>query len=93
MADFNANPPKVMYFDRQFSIRGYRPEIFAPFFMDFVEKNYVNLDSFNKSEKIYSSNLPKDNHLDFETKLFIRRDVQDEVIDKLVDLGYVSKSE
>lgn len=93
MSDFETNPPKVMYFDKQYSIRGYLPEDFAPFFMDFIEKNYITLDSFSlKEDKIYTSNLPKDLHFDFETKLFIRRDAQDEVIDKLIEWGFVTKS-
>ena len=93
MKDFRANPPKVIYFDKQFGIRGYRPEVFAPFFLDFLNENYVNLHSFNTQKKVYSSNLPKDLHLDFETKLFIHKDHQEEVINKLVELGHVSREE
>ncbi len=93
MQDFRNNPPKVIYFDKQFGIRGSAPETYADFFLSFLEENYVNLHSFNTTRKIYSSNLPKDLHLDFETKLFIHKDHQEEVINKLIELGHISREE
>jgi hypothetical protein len=94
MRDFKENPPKVIYFDMQYSIRGNRPEEFAPFFMNFLSENYVTLDSFDGTGgSFYTKNLPRDHHFDFETKLFIRKDSVGEVMNKLIEKGFVTKTE
>jgi len=93
MKDLRTNPPKVIYYDKQFGIRGSTPETYAGFFQDFIDQEYISLHELNKDGKIYASNLPKTANLDFETKLFIRNDSQDEVIQKLIENNFVSKTE
>ena len=92
MQELNMNKPKVIYYDKQFSIRFQRPEEYAGFFQKFLDENYVTIDSLNKDKKIYSSNLYKDLHVDYETKLYIKKENVTEVLKKMIELGYITKS-
>lgn len=92
ISQLNANKPKVIYFDKQYGIRGSMPDAYARFFTKFLKENYVTIDQLNQGGKIYSSNLLHDIHTDFETQLYIRKDAVNQVMQKMLDAGYISKS-
>lgn len=87
--DFTKNKPKVIYFDKTYSIRGYRPEEYGGFFQKFLDENYVTLYSMRTDTKKYMSNVPITLHIDYETKLFIRKDRVNEVVAKLLETNII----
>lgn len=93
MADFEKNKPKVIYFDKSYSIRGYEPQNFAPFFLDFLSKNYITLLDYRKGNiKYVTVNSPTE-HLDLEAKLYIANKYKDEIIQKLLDQNLIKSEE
>lgn len=92
MNDLNQNKPKVIYYDKQYFIRGHSPEQYATFFQKFIDENYITVEQYNEAEgSNYSSTLPKDLHLDFQTKLFINKNSKNEVIQKMREFGYIKE--
>lgn len=89
--DLNENKPKAIYYDKQYRIRGYNPEEYGQFFQNFLNENYVTLSDLNQSGSSYKSNLHKDLHVDFDTKLYIRKDSINEVLSKMFELNYISQ--
>lgn len=92
MADFQKNKPTVMYFDKTYTIRGYIPEKYAQFFLDFLSKEYVTLAEYTEGNTKYTSAIPITDKIDLERKLYIAKDHKDEVIKKLLDQNLI-KSE
>lgn len=92
MRDFENNKPKIMYFDKRYSIRGYQPEKYAQFFLDFLSENYITLYDYRKGKTKYISVDPVSEKVDLETRLFIRKDSIDEVLKKLIEKGYIKES-
>lgn len=91
MTDFEKQKPKVVYFDKTYSIRGYRPENFAPFFLEYLDKNYIRLLDYKERDKRYVSVNEPTEHLDLESKLYIRKDQKDIMIQKLLDQNLIKK--
>lgn len=89
--DLNENKPKVIYYDKQYRIRGYNPEEYGVFFQKFIDENYITIAELNETGGNYVLNLPKDLHLDFETKLFIQKSHVNEVLSKMSAHNYISQ--
>src|SRR5207237_807808 len=73
IAEFQKNKPKIIYFDKRYFIFGTSPEMYAPFFMNFLKENYITLSDYKDEKIVYKSNLPVDNRIDLETKLYINK--------------------
>lgn len=93
MEDFEKNKPKVIYFDKQYRIRGYPPEEFGQFFLDFLNENYVTLYGEKDKEPRYVSTAPITPRIDLETKLYIRKDKKEEVIQQLLQANLIKEAE
>lgn len=89
MNDFETNKPKIIYFDQRYSIRGYMPEKFAPFFLDYLGKNYITLFKYREGKNKYVSVLPITERIDLETKLYINKDNKNEIIKRLLENGMI----
>ena len=93
MADFEKNKPAVLYFDKAYSIRGYEPKNFAPFFLDFLRQNYITLFDYRDGKTKYVSVAQVSEHLDLETKLYISKDHKNEIIQKLLQQNLIRKEQ
>lgn len=89
--DLNKNKPKLIYFDKQYTIRGHSPEVYGQFFQEFLDENYITIEEINKNGGNYVLNLHKDLHVDFETKLYINKNHVNEVLGKMSGLNYLSQ--
>lgn len=85
LEDFQKNRPKVIIFDRNFFILGQSPNMYAQFFLDFLDENYLTLAQYQdyKGNKYISVN-PVTERIDIETKLYINKDNIDEIINKML---------
>jgi hypothetical protein len=88
MADFNANKPKVIIFDSGFSAFGAPPSSFNYFMMDFINAHYTLLDKMadNQGNK-YKCNIGKLKDFVCEGKFYLRNDLKDEMVDKMLKLN------
>lgn len=85
LVDFQKNKPKVIIFDRRFFILGKSPEMYAQFFLDFLQANYITLYDYRANDgSMYISVNPVNERVDIETKLYISKDNINEVIDKML---------
>ncbi len=92
LADFEKNPPKVMIFDRHFVVLGNDVGQYGSFLIDFFDKNYVTPLAYHDGNTVYRSVAPIEvGKLDLETQLYVRNDVVQEVLPKLVDAGYLKR--
>lgn len=89
LEEFNTNKPIVIWLDKRYSVLGQAAPQFAPFFMDFLNKNYVTLYNEETEEKKYESVLPIETSRDVETMLYIRKDKFDEVVERLQNANLV----
>jgi hypothetical protein len=93
MEEYNTDKPAVIWFDKRYSVLGQNPQQYAPFFMDFLKQNYVTLYNEDTQTKTYESLVPRDDKIDVETKLYIRKDKYDEVINRLLEHNLIKKHE
>ncbi len=94
LMQLNQNKPKVIYFDKNFVYLFSPAHSYSKFFMDFLKENYVTLYGYTVNNVHYSSVAPihVNEKMDIETKLYIRKDVVSEVIDKLLKSNYIRAS-
>lgn len=86
LSEFNANKPEVIYFDKDQFILGNNPSIYGKFFVDFLNDNYTTLDK--EEGYIYTPNV--DQSLLFGQKLFIRNDIKEDIINRMIEKGMVT---
>lgn len=91
--DFEETKPKLIWFDKRFYILGENPEKYGQKFISYLDKNYFTLLNFRKGDKKYVSVKPIDQRTDIETKLYIRNENGNEIIQKLVDIGIIKEVE
>ena len=89
MADFRKNKPKVIIFDKRYFIFGNSPEMYAKFFIDFLDKEYVTLFDYRRNGLQYVSVAAITERVDIETKLYIDKDKVEEVVDELLQKNYI----
>ena len=89
LSDFQAHKPKIIYFDKEFFILGKAPETYGKFFLNFLNANYITLYDYQEKNTKYVSVAPVTLQLDLEKKLYIRKDVTKEVIQKLIQNNYI----
>lgn len=90
---YEASKPRLIWFNKRYSILGQTPPDYAPFFMSFLDKNYITILELAKSGNKYTSLIPVELNRDFETMLYIRRDKVDEVLPKLIEVNIIKKSD
>lgn len=93
LADFTANKPKVMYFDKKFYILISNPEMHAPWFIEFTKQNYITLYDYREGKIRYRSVVPISQKVDLETKLYINKEKKDEVIHDLLLHNYIRQEQ
>ncbi len=89
ISDLEKNPPKIIYFDRRFFILGRSPEMYGSFFLNYLKNNYMTLGDYEEGGSVYKSNLPVDNKIDLETKLYINKNNFSEVKQELLDKNLI----
>lgn len=94
LEDFKKNMPKVIFFDQNFFYLGNKTASYSKFFLEFLDKNYETLLNYRNGNRKYTSILPIhiNNKVDLEAKMFIRRDKVLEVVQKLIEKGYLRES-
>lgn len=90
LSNFRKNKPKVIFYDKNFSILGSNQNDYAGFFIDFLKENYITIYGY-KNDK-YISVIPVSNHVDLEAKMYINKDNVDEVITKLLSLNIIKEA-
>lgn len=91
MNEYNTNKPVVIWYDRRYSVLGKSSEKYAPFFLDFLKENYITLYDEETHLKRYESLIPRDDKIDVETKLYIRKDKYHEVVNRLLQKKMIKK--
>ena len=91
MHDFEMHKPIVIYFDEGVGIRGHLPYIYAPFFINFLHKNYMTLYGYHDGKIIYRSVDPITIDKDVEAKFFILKSQKDIVIKRLLEHNIIKK--
>jgi hypothetical protein len=91
MSDFEKNKPKVIYFNRQYHVLGMEPSQYAPWFLSFLDSNYITLVNYREDGYQYRSVKGIDLSYDPEAKLYINKDNLREVIDKLLGANIIKK--
>lgn len=87
LSEFNRNKPSVIYYNRDYYILGASPKEYGKPFLNFLNSNYITLSTYQEGAYKYSTSI--DPSLEFDKKLFIRKDAIDEVIAKMQSLNYV----
>lgn len=87
--NFTKNKPKVIYFDREFVYLGKSVESYAEPFLNFLDKNYIQLMDFRNGNIRYQSVAPVDSRIDIEKHLYIRRDDAEVTVSVLLDKNYI----
>lgn len=93
LSDFEKNKPKVIMFDSQFVYLGKSVNSYGKFFMDFLKKHYITLLRYKEGNVVYRSIAPihPGEKIDIESKLYIRKDVIDEVVERLLRANYIKQ--
>ena len=91
MEKYNTYKPSLIFFYKLYSVLVQNPQQYAPFFIDFLKQNYVTLYNEDTQTKTYESLVPRDDKIDVETKLYIRKDKYDEVVHRLLQKNYIKK--
>lgn len=91
--ELSENKPDYLWFNRNFAVLGDLPKDYAPFFLEFVEKNYTPLGEVETNNQKYKSLIPRTDSVDLEAKLFLRNDKQAELLDNLNDKQFIEKAE
>jgi hypothetical protein len=87
--DFQRHKPKVIYFDRECYILGSNPEMYAQFFLDFLDWEYVTLNQYEQGGKQYLSTIPMTEKVNLETNLYLDKDRATEVIQDLLSQNLI----
>jgi hypothetical protein len=89
ISDFEKNKPKMIWFDKRFYILGENPEKYGRPFIDYINSHYTTIYDYRRDDSKFVSVKPIDQRTDIETKLYIRLENTDEIIDKLTSLGII----
>lgn len=84
LSQFEKNPPKIIIFKRDASIFMTPATEFGKFFLEWLEKNYIQLEKVKKIEILGSPS-----EFNIRTDLYIRKDQLNSVLDKLEELAYL----
>ena len=90
ISDFSKTKPKVIFFDKNFSVLGSNPQDYASFFVDFLKVHYITLYGYKNNE--YITTVPVSQTVDLETKMYINKDNVDEIIAKLLSVDLIKKA-
>ncbi len=90
LSDFRKNKPKVIFFDKNYSILGSNPHEYAGFFIDFLKENYITLYGYKHNR--YVSVMPVSSRIDLEAKMYINKDNVDEIITKLLSQDLIKEA-
>ena len=91
LAEFEKNKPKLIYYDKTYSILGSRPEEYAKFFQSFLDENYITLYPYREGNKKFASVAPVTMRVDVETKLYINKNAIPEVLSALKDNNIIKE--
>jgi len=92
LTELSVSRPRIIYFQSNFGILGRSPDQYGGFFKDFLKANYIRLgDYISPHGESYKSLIPIDEWMDIEQRLYIRKDVTDEMIKKMLEKSYIEK--
>lgn len=90
--EFEQTKPKVIYFQRNFSILGRNPDMYGQFFIDYLRHRYITLQEYTRDGKTYRSSVPVTEKIDLEGRLYIRKENADEIVQKLLRNSYIHET-
>jgi len=93
LEEFERTKPKIIWFQKNFSILGRNPEMYGQFFIDYLDKNYFTILNYTQNGQSYISNVPINEKVDIEARLYIRKEYKEEVIKKLIDNNLIKLKE
>ncbi len=91
IADFEKTKPKLIWFDKRFYILGQNPEEYGKPFIEYLSQHYTTLLDYQRGNSKFVSVKPIEQRTDIETKLYIRIENVDEIIDKMVSLNIIKE--
>ncbi len=91
LADLNRNRPKLIVFQRDFAPWGGDPKTYNWWMTEFLDKNYFRIFTLNGelTDTEYKWKLSKTQNFDIDGTFNFDRRYKDEIIDKLLSLGYI----
>lgn len=91
IADLNRNRPKLIVFQRDFAPWGGDPKTYNWWMTEFLDKNYFRIFTLNGelTDIEYKWKLSKTQNFDIDGTFNFDRRYKDEIIDKLLSLGYI----
>lgn len=89
LREIEETKPKVIYFDKRFHILGSSPEMHGKFFLNYLDEKYITLLGYTTDEGQVYSKIPIDSKVDLETKLYIRKENVEEILDTLIKNNYI----
>lgn len=90
--EFEASKPKVIYFQKNFFILGRSPEMYGQFFLDYLKEHYVTLETYEDNGVTYKSIVPVTEKVDLDSRLYIRKENVQEIIQKLQSNNFIQRS-
>ena len=91
IADFEANKPKVIVFDRTFGAFGSAPTSFNYFMVDFINDNYTLLNEMVDSKGYkYKCNISKMKDFVCDGAFYLRNDIKEDLLHKMIELNLAS---
>lgn len=94
LADFNKHSAKIIVFKRDYTPWGGDPKEFNYFFTDYLDKEYIRVFEYNqtRSDYRYTWKTPRTDHFDIDGTFYLRKDIIQELLDRLEQLGYLEKT-
>jgi len=90
--ELEKSKPKVIYFQKNFFILGRSPEQYGQFFINYLKEHYVTLQTYDKNGITYKSLVPMTEKIDLDSRLYIRKENTEEIIQKLLLNNFIHEA-
>jgi len=84
------NQPKLIFFDKNYSVLGSNPQDYAKLFVEYLNTNYITLYGYENNK--YITTVPVSPTVDLETKMYINKADINDVLAKLISVGLVKQA-
>jgi hypothetical protein len=91
MSDIKTNKPKIIFLDQRYFVRGSSPEQMADYFISYLREEYVNLDEA-LAVSVFKLMPGEDYAYNMDMHWWFRKNVADEMIEKIQPFSYIVES-
>jgi len=91
VSDIETTKPKIIWYDKNFSILGQQPKDYATLFNQELDQHYIQLYLYRDAQDKYVSLLTRSEWVDLEGRLYMRKENAKEVIQDLLANNMVKK--